>query len=158
MTKVLNGGHLKESKGFTLIELLVVIAIIGLLAAVVLASIGSARQKGGDAAIKSSLDGIRAQAELFASDNNNVYTGVCADTKIVSQITAAKIAANVTTATGNNTVAASATTAVCHELSSGWAVAVPLLSNAGATSWCVDGSGNATDTATLTASSVTCGS
>jgi prepilin-type N-terminal cleavage/methylation domain-containing protein len=55
-------------KGFTLIELLVVIAIIGILSSVVLASLNSARGKGGDAAVKSNLSGIRAQAELMYND------------------------------------------------------------------------------------------
>ena len=73
-------GHVRDghAKGFTLIELLVVIAIIGILAAVVLASLQTARNKGADAAIKSDIDSARAQAELFYNGNGaNGYTNVC---------------------------------------------------------------------------------
>ncbi len=73
-----------NSRGFTLIELLVVIAIIGILASVVLASLNSARDKGADAAIKSSVNNSRAQAELFYDDNSNAYTGLCADPTVVN--------------------------------------------------------------------------
>jgi prepilin-type N-terminal cleavage/methylation domain-containing protein len=62
-----------RSQGFTLIELLVVIAIIGVLSAVVLASLNSARSKGTDAAIQSDLSTIQVQAEIFASNNSNRY-------------------------------------------------------------------------------------
>lgn len=57
--------------GFTLIELLVVIAIIGILAAIVLASLSSAKQKGADAAIKSEVNELRTLMELNASDYGN---------------------------------------------------------------------------------------
>jgi prepilin-type N-terminal cleavage/methylation domain-containing protein len=68
------------NKGFTLIELLVVIAIIGILSSVVLASLNTARNKGADAAIKSQLAGLRAQAEILY-DTPQCYVatgGTCA--------------------------------------------------------------------------------
>ena len=64
---------MKKYRGFTLIELLVVIAIIGILSAVVLASLNTARSKGNDAGIKANLDTVGTQAALFLSDNNNSY-------------------------------------------------------------------------------------
>ncbi len=73
-----------KNRGFTLIEILVVIAIIGILASVVLASLNSARDKGADAAIKSSINNARAQAELFYDDNSSSYDGLCADETITN--------------------------------------------------------------------------
>ena len=64
---------MNNKRGFTLIELLVVIAIIGILSSVVLASLNSARDKGVDAAIKSTVGGMRAQAAIFYDSNQQNY-------------------------------------------------------------------------------------
>ena len=58
-------------KGFTLLELLVVIAIIGVLTAIVLASLGSAKLKGEDTSIQSMLKSVHSQAGLYYSQNGN---------------------------------------------------------------------------------------
>ncbi len=146
-------------KGFTLIELLVVIAIIGILSSVVLASLNTARNKGADAAVKSNLNNVRAQAELFY-DTASTYDGVCALTganTIGAGVRAAEAAYDGGTTTYADGTASTFDSAQCHDGpasgSVAWAAIVPLKASAtGApVSWCVDSTGASKQVTTVLA-------
>lgn len=133
-----------RSQGFTLIELLVVIAIIGILSAVVLASLNTARSKGSDAAIQGDLSTIRTQAELYYSNQSpNTYgvqtwattavtctIGMFSDTTIKAALVGAD---NANGATANNIGCASTATS--------YVVAAQLVANTGQY-YCIDSTGN----------------
>lgn len=72
------GTRFGKTGGFTLIELLVVIAIIGILSAVVLASLNSARQKSRDAKRISDLKQLQLALELYFDDNSSTYPATLA--------------------------------------------------------------------------------
>lgn len=136
-----------RSQGFTLIELLVVIAIIGILSAVVLASLNTARTRGNDAAIQSNLAAVRTQAEIYyGSTGGNTYG--------VAQTTAGSCAAQANTIWADSTIVRSiaatevtngAGTVVCNSSPTAYAVSSALLSGIGGNMfWCIDSTGNAT--------------
>jgi len=64
----------KKQRGFTLIELLVVIAIIGILASIVLVSLGGARTKARDARRQSDIRQIQLAMEMYYDSGQAYYT------------------------------------------------------------------------------------
>lgn len=135
---------MRRNKGFTLIELLVVIAIIGILSAVVLASLSTARSKGNDAAIQSNLNTIQTQAEIYSSTNSYSY-----NTQAFAATTASACSGGMFSDTNIQKAMASAYSSsgstsgniACVAAGTSYAVGVKLTSVAGW--WCVDSTGKA---------------
>lgn len=129
-------------RGFTLIELLVVIAIIGILSAIVLASLNSARLKGSDAAIESDIVAIRNLAELYyggvgdSTYGTTVSNGSCNPT--AGTLFAVTDIARAISAADN---ANSAGGVKCESNGSSYLVAADLLAVA-STYWCMDSNGS----------------
>ena len=79
-----------NKKGFTLLEILVVVALIGIMAAIVVAALSSARNGGNDAAIQGNMANMRAQGELYYTtygnygSNSTEYSSTCSSTEVAS--------------------------------------------------------------------------
>jgi len=146
-------GPASTQGGFTLIELLVVIAIIGILSAIVYASLSSAKLKSKDSAVKTQMSSMRVQAEIYYDLNGNKYTGLCTATSalrgfggvapglLLDTKNATGIPSSITTiADPNGNLAGGWDKVTCHDTSIGWAVEAPTSKSISGTSsmYCVD--------------------
>ena len=140
-----------KRRGFTLIELLVVIAIIGILASIVLVSLGTARNKAKDAKIQTDVAQIRSIAEMINGDNT-AYTALCSGNNI--NITAGGHNYISETTTLRNDIATQlgvaltpGTNIACQATSSVYCVSADLVAG---TFYCIDSTGKAGTVAALT--------
>lgn len=140
---------MKSSRGFTLLELLVVIAIIGLLAAVTMVALGSARTRGDAAAVRSELASMRAQAELYFTSNNGSYGTYGSSATCVT--TAGSLFGSTNGGMANlvNGIKKKTSLVGCFANATTWSAAATV----GSETYCVDSRGVATTTASTERSS-----
>lgn len=62
---------MKSNKGFTLVEILIVVVILGILAAIVIPQFTNASSEAKLSTLKSNLQAVRAQIQLYKIRNND---------------------------------------------------------------------------------------
>lgn len=126
---------LRNSKGFTLIELLVVVAIIGILSAVVLAALGTARNKAKASALKQVIRQVGTESELYFNQYNSYNNPDGSGDTVCNSLSKFRDVAETLINTGGTQPFAECSTSIDGQ---NYAVEVSLDPN---TFWCTDSTG-----------------
>jgi prepilin-type N-terminal cleavage/methylation domain-containing protein len=128
-----------NKKGFTLIELLVVIAIIGMLSALAVVSLNTARDKAKDAQIQSDLSQFRTYMTVEYPDGD--FTGIA----VGSDDTASQVSQTTPPLTHPGTGAAALGNYVIasNGTNTAWIATGQLIASPTDSTFCVDSDGNA---------------
>jgi len=79
---------MKAKKGFTLVEILIVVVILGILAAIVIPQFTDASTEAKEANLKSTLQSVRSQIELYKIQHNDNFPATStSDTAFASRMT-----------------------------------------------------------------------
>lgn len=128
---------------------LIPLAIVGILSAVVLASLNSARMNGNDASVKSYMSTALMHGEIYYGGiGNGSYSGYCGSSDALSDLSSAS---------RSGTADANTTSFVCNDSKDAWAASAPLRSGGYV---CVDSTGtspSASVESPLTLGQTSCG-
>jgi prepilin-type N-terminal cleavage/methylation domain-containing protein len=100
-------------RGFTLIEILIVVVILGILAAVVVPQFTNAADDANDAAVRSQLQTLRGQIELYRAQNS-------ADPDLIGSGWTEMIEGDYLMASPNNPLTSSSSVAATAAVGVGW--------------------------------------
>ncbi|MDO8486103.1 MAG: type II secretion system protein [Candidatus Staskawiczbacteria bacterium] len=132
---------MKKAQGFTLIEILVAIGVVGILSAILIMSLVSARNKAKDASMKNIMNEPLAifSIEYYISHTN--YGAFCNQPEVIdflSQINSSNTACNVDPNGDPSTIKISKI--CCHHNANIWVVCAQLFSSS-SKAWCSDNTG-----------------